>query len=94
MNTKLFIEELSKELGEELTLVQNKNYSSMASIYWKGQQVCSIPSGEIFEEHNPSYQNELGHAHRNIPTAKAQVISFIDRWNNEEGFKELMTEAI
>lgn len=94
MKTKLFIEELSKEIGEELSLVQNKNYASMASIFWKGQQICSVPSDEIFEEHNPAYQNEGGYAHRNIPTAKAQVISFIDRWNNEEGFKELMTEAI
>ena len=94
MKTKLFIDELSKEIKENLTVVDNKNYPSMASIYWNNQQICSVPSDEIFEEHNPSYANELGYAHKNIATAKAQVINFIDKWNNEEGFKELMTEAI
>lgn len=91
MKTREFVEQLSKELNQELSLVQNNNYPSMASIYWNGQQVCSVPSQEIFEEHNPAYSNEGGYAHRNIPTAKAIIISFIERWNNEDGFKELMT---
>lgn len=94
MKTKEFVEQLNTELKENITLVQNSNYPSMGAIYWNGQQVCSIPFNEIFEEHNPGYTNEAGYPHRNMATAKAQIVAFIDRWNNEDGFKELMTEQI
>jgi hypothetical protein len=94
MKTIDFIKQLSEETKQELSLVQNRNYPSMGSVFWNSQQICSVPFNDIFEEHNPSYSNEAGYPHRNIETAKAMVISFIDRWNNEDGFKELMTEKI
>ncbi len=94
MSSKDFIEQLSKELKVELELKPNSNYPSMTSVWYKGAQICSIPSGEINVEHNPGYTNEAGYAHRNIPTAKALIVSFLDKWEHEAGFQELMTETI
>ena len=92
MKTKEFITNLSLELGKELELRDNKNYPSMATVWWNNQQICSVPSQDIYELIRPEYQNEEGYVHRNMPTAKAIIISFLDRWENEAGFKEMLLE--
>lgn len=95
LQTKDFIEQLNKELGITLTLVQNKNYPELGNVFYNNGEICPVPFNTINETLIPTYTIDLGGKtvpHPGMDSVKSKVITFIDRWNNEDGFKELMTE--
>ena len=53
--------------------------------------ICACPANEIKEEVDPAYKDEFGRRHRTLGEVIILAENFINHWNNEEGFKELMT---
>lgn len=77
-----------KALNPDLSVQISPNNPDMAGIYWRGIHICSIPSGDIYDEVRPDYKNSADHVHRTRPAALAQVNSYLNRIENEPGFKE------
>ena len=99
MLTKDFIEQLNKEFNldtELLTVRENKNVPGLGNIFLGKAEICPIPLNDIYEErkddHFIVFNDGRKILHPSSIEIKSKIILFLDRWNNEEGFKELMTE--
>jgi hypothetical protein len=97
MQTKDFIEKLNEKLDlkdNKLSLKENKNIRGVGNIFYEGVEICPCPLEEIFEDYRENYTAVFpGDRYVPHPTQsiiEAKVIQFIDKWNNEEGFKDLM----
>jgi hypothetical protein len=87
------IRDFIKELNVDIEVVQNKNYPSMVHLKYKGIDVCAAPN-EIHDNVNPNYQNEAGDMHPNKAVVENKIKMFIDKFENDKEFRELMTEPL
>mgnify|MGYP006869463956 FL=1 len=53
--------------------------------------ICACPSKEVKEEFDPNYKDEYGRPHRTVGAVLSMAQNFMNLWNNEPGFIELMT---
>ena len=92
MTLKDFEKQLQDEFKAKIKIVPHPSNEDMAGVYLEGvrQSICGCPSNEIYEERSPSYVNKYGQQHNSIPEVKAKVSSFLNRLENEKGFRELM----
>lgn len=81
-----------KKINGSLKIVPHPTNLDMVGIYLDTVFICGAPSNEIFEEVKPEYTNKFGDRHRTIEETEAKVNQFLNRWENEEGFKDLFYE--
>jgi hypothetical protein len=82
-------EESLKEINQDIHITPHPNNSTMAGVYYLNNYICACPNGEVFEDVRPNYQSDIGHRHATLEEITAKVKSFLHRWENEEGFKDL-----
>lgn len=84
IDENIVINDLSKyDVNDVCEVAYNYNGRSI--------NICACPANEIKEEVDPDYKDEFGRRHRTLGEVISLAENFINRWNNEEGFKELMT---
>lgn len=83
-----FEEEL-RTLDPRLTIVKNPNYPQLANIMLDGVNICAIPSGEIKEEVERSYNIQFPNGfiapHRSRPQALSLVKNTLESILTPEG---------
>ena len=76
-------------IDPRLTIIQNPNIKQMANILLDGINICSIPSGEIKDEADPSYTiqfpNGFVSKHRSRKEAISIVRSTLDMIETKDG---------
>lgn len=86
-----FQEEVLK-MDERLSVEVNPNYPKLANIKLGGKDVCPIPSGEIYEETDPTYTitfpNGFVSKHRSRPEAIARINSILEMIKTKEGHED------
>jgi len=87
-----FEKKIKKEIDQHLNVKVHPQNLDVAGVYYNDIYICAIPSGDIYEERNPNYQDAVGNVHRPIPEAIAMIGGFIHQVKNDPEFLELMTE--
>jgi hypothetical protein len=77
-----------KKIDDGFEIKTNPNFLDMAGVYWRGNYICGCPSGEIYDEIKPLYQNSAGYRHRTRLEVLAIIQNYLDRIKNEKGFFE------
>ncbi len=57
-----------------LTVIRNPNHKNLANIMYDGRDVCSIPSGEIKDEFDPTYMMEFPNGWRAAHRSRRQAL--------------------
>jgi len=84
IDENIVINDLSKyDVNDVCEVAYNYNGRSI--------NICACPANEIKEEFDKNYQDEYGRPHRTLGEVLSLVNNFMNRWNNEPDFKELMT---
>ena len=84
INENIVINDLSKYNVRDIVEVAYDYNGKMINI-------CACPANEVKESPDPEYKDEYGRPHRTAGTVLSMAQNFINRWNNEPDFKELMT---
>lgn len=91
------LESKLKEIDENIVIndLSKYNVSDICEVAYKHNgkmiNICACPANEIKEEIDLNYKDEYGRRHRIVSEVLSLAENFINRWNNEPEFKELMT---